>query len=103
MQHPEGQSVAPETEAVFRVKATGNNLQFQWQKNRRDLSDGDRFCDTNTDTLHILEVEKSDKGRYRCHIENDLGEEFSKEAVLKVSKLFIVVDDMCFIIPTFFL
>ena len=88
--------MASETEAVFRVKATGNNLQLKWQKNRRDLSDGDRYCDTNKDTLHILEVKKGDKGRYRCHIQNDLGEKFSKEAVLTVSKLFIVVDDMCF-------
>ena len=91
LQHPESQSVAPGNEAVFRVKATGNGLLFQWQKNRRDLSDGDRYCDTNTDTL---QVEMSDKGCCRCHIENDLGEKFSKEAVPTVSELVIVVDVM---------
>ena len=80
---------------MFRVKATGNGLLFQWQKNQRDLSVDDRYCETNTDTLHILEVENSDKGRYRCHIKNDLREKFSKEAVLTVSKLIIVVDVMC--------
>ena len=74
---------------MFRVKATGNGLLFQWQKNRRDLSDGDRYCDT-------LQVEMSDKGCCRCHIKNDLGEKFSKEAVFTVSKLVIVVDVMDF-------
>ena len=86
--------MASETEAVFRVKATGNNLQLKWQKNRTDLSDDEKYCDTDTDTLHIVEVEKGDKGRYRCHVTNYTGEKFSKEVFLTVSKLVIHVD-MC--------
>lgn len=82
--------MAVEAKAVFRVEATGDNLHFQWQKNRTDLSDGGRYCDTDTDTLCIVEVEKDDKGRYRCIVENSVGKQFSKEASLTVGKLIIL-------------
>ena len=84
---PEGQTVAAGTEAVLRVKATGDSLHFQWQKNRSNLCDGGKYCDTNTDTLRILDVDKDDKGRYRCFVKNDVGEKISDEAVLTISKL----------------
>ena len=87
---PKTESLAPGAEANFRVRATGDNLHYQWQKDRVDLSDDDRHHDTGTDTLHIVKVEKSDsKARYRCRVKNEIREEFSKEAVLKVGKLVI--------------
>ena len=82
--------MAPGAIAEFQVKATGDGLQFQWQKNRKEiLSDGGKYCDTDTDTLHIEEVEESDKGRYRCIVtaKNDAGKKkFSNEAHLTISK-----------------
>lgn len=86
--------MAPGAVAEFQVKATGDGLQFQWQKNRKEiLSDGGRYCDTDTDTLHIEEVEESDKGRYRCIVtaRNDAGKKFSDEARLTISKYINVV------------
>ena len=74
--------------AEFRVEATGDVLQFQWQKNGTDIYDhGSRYRGTTTDTLRILMVEKGDKGCYRCFVKNYKGEEFSNDAVLIVSKL----------------
>ena len=73
------------------VQGTGDNLHYQWQKDEIDLSDDDRYHDTDTDTLHIMQVEKGDsKAHYRCHVKNEIGEEFSKEAILTVSKLVII-------------
>ena len=93
--HPKSQSFPTGTEAKFRVQATGDNLQFQWQKNRNYLSDDNRHHGTGTDTLHIVKVEKGDsKAHYRCSVKNEI-EEFSKEAVLTVSKLVINVFSMC--------
>ena len=92
--HPQNQSVAPGTVAEFQVKATGNGLQFQWQKNRtKILCDDGKYCDTETATLHIEEVDESDKGRYRCIItaRNDAGKKFSDEARLTVCKYIKVV------------
>ena len=79
------------TPTVFTVGATGDNLQFQWQKNFRDLSDGDKYRGTVTDTLQILHVEKDDESHYRCLVKNDVGEMFSDEALLSVSKLLAVI------------
>ena len=74
------------------VRAAGDNLRYQWQRDGIDLSDDDRHHDTGTDTLHIVKVEKGDsKAHYRCHVKNEIGEEFSREAVLTVSKLMVEV------------
>ena len=48
--------------------------------------DGNKYCGTKTHTLHIKDVEKSDKGNYQCLVKNDVGE-LSEEASLAVSKL----------------
>ena len=77
--------MAPGTEIKFNIEATGDDLKFQWQKNRNiDLSDDEKYCGANTDTLHIVEVEKGDKGRYRCRVSNYIGETFSEEAFRKL-------------------
>ena len=72
--HPENISVATGATAVFTVEATGDNLQFQWQKNDKDI-DQDKFrlqCNhtDNISTLRIECVEKSDKGHYKCLVKN---------------------------------
>ena len=78
---------------MFNIEATGDDLKFQWQKNCNiDLSDDEKYCGANTDTLHIVEVEKGDKGRYRCRVSNYIGKTFSEEAFCK-----LVIDVvMCF-------
>ena len=82
IQHPKDQSVATGADVSFHVEATGDNLTFQWQKNHSDLDDGERCCGTRTNRLRIIEVEMSDKGRYRCLVKNSVGDEFSQEAFL---------------------
>ena len=74
--------------AEFTVKATGDVFQFQWQKDGSDIHDhGSRYRGTDTHTLHILMVEKGDEGCYRCLVKNCLGERFSNDVILTVSKL----------------
>ena len=72
----------------FTVKATGDVLQFQWQKDGSDIHDhGSRYRGTDTHSLHILMVEKGDEGCYRCLVKNYGGERFSNDVILTVSKL----------------
>ena len=74
--------------AEFTVKATGDVLQFQWQRNGTDIHDHDsRYRGTDTDTLRILMVEKGDEGCYRCLVKNYVGERFSNDVILTVSEL----------------
>ena len=94
--HPESKSVATGADTTMTVRATGDNLHYQWQKDGIDLSDDDRHHGTETDTLHIVKVEKRDsKPHYRCSVKNEIEEKFSKEAVLKVGRLVINIVDMC--------
>ena len=85
--HPENRSVVTGVDIDFNIQATGDNLQFQWQKDGSDLSEGGKYCGANTDTLHIIKMEEDDKGRYRCIVKNDVEMKFSDEALLTVSKL----------------
>ena len=83
---PKDQSVAPGAEAKFQLKATGDCPKFQWKKDYEELHDGVKYYGTDTDTLRIKDVEKSDKGCYQCLVKNSDGEKLSDEAKLTVSK-----------------
>ena len=87
VQHPENQSIIPGKDIEFSIEATGDNLQFQWQKDGSDLSDGEKYHGVHTDTLHIMRVREGDKGRYRCLVMNNVKTKFSHEALLSESKL----------------
>ena len=94
--HPESKSITTGGDVNTTVQATGDNIHYQWQKDGIDLSDDDRHCDTSTHTLRIVKMEKDDnKVHYSSLVKNEVGEEFSKDAVLTVSKLIINVVDVC--------
>ena len=88
IQHPESKSVATGASTTLTFEASGDDLQFQWKKDSKDLHDGSKFCGTKTKTLQIKDAEKSDKGSYQCLVKNNVGE-LSEEADLAVSKLVI--------------
>ena len=93
-QDPESQSIATGADASFRVEATGDELQFQWQKDERNIIDNEsRF----TSMLRIHHVQKSDKGHYRCLIKNPVEKngKYSHEAELTVCKLFFLLLAWC--------
>ena len=77
---------------MFRVETTGDDLQFQWQKDDIDIDSSEpRFqCNSagTVSTLHIKDTNKSDKGHYRCLITNPVEKKgmLSAEANLLVCK-----------------
>ena len=74
MQHPKSKSVVTRVPTAFTVEATGNNLQFQWQKDGIDIDRNKSRLQcsqtANASTLHIHVVEKCDKGHYKCLVKN---------------------------------
>ena len=88
-QHSKDQSVATGMDMQFNIKATGDNLLFQWKKNGHDLSDNHKYRGTKTHTLRIVAMEESDKAHYSCLVKNDLGELLSDPALLRVSKFLV--------------
>ena len=97
--HPETQSVATGTNTSFRVEATGDDLQFQWQINGDNVDSSEPRLQTqcsssgNASILHIKDTKKSDKGHYRCLVTNPVERSGkpSNEADLSVCKLFSMV------------
>ena len=77
-QHPESQSVVTGTPIAFTVEATGDDLQFVWQKDGKDIDKNEsRFQCRQTDdtsTLHIEHGKKSDQGHYKCLVKNPVKE-----------------------------
>ena len=91
-QDPENLSVATGADTMFRVEATGDELQFHWQKDGIDIDSSEPrlHCNSvgNASTLHIKDTKKSDKGHYRCLIKNPVEQRgmLSKEANISVCK-----------------
>ena len=86
--------MASEANVEFVVEATGLNLQFQWQKFGKNLDPQARFyidnSQTNSSTLCIQPVKKSDKGRYKCLVSNpENSKKSSSAAELKVCKFLV--------------
>ena len=83
----ESQSIAAGRSIAFTVKATGDDLRFQWQKDDQNIDENEsrlQCSQTNsTSTLHIEHVKKSDQGLYKCLVKNQV-EETSHEAELTV-------------------
>ena len=82
------------TPIAFTVEAAGDDLQFLWQKDGKDIDKNEsrRQCSQtdNTSTLHIEHVKKSDQGHYKCLVKN-LVEETSFEAGLTVCEFVYAV------------
>ena len=96
-QSPESQSVSTGADISFSVEATGDDLQFQWQKDGADIDTKyPRFSSSQTDntsTLRIQRVQESDKGCYRCLVKNPVEQSGvpSKEAELAVGKFVVPI------------
>ena len=93
-QDPVSQSVNAGQTAVFTVSASGTTpLNYQWQKNQVNLSDGGNISGSTTHTLQVSNVQPSDEGDYRCIVTNNYGSATSNAATLDVT---YVPPDFCF-------
>lgn len=82
---PGNQNVCPDATATFTVTATGvGPLEYQWQKNNVDLTEGGDVTGTQTDSLQIAHVEAGDAGNFRCIVSNAGGDTASSAATLSV-------------------
>ena len=93
IQHPNSQTVPTGAQTTFTIQATGDDLTFQWQKNGRDVHNDNNYSGTDTNTLNIRHVKKSDGGRYRCLVMNEVKKDgiHSKEAQLNVCKFIYIL------------
>ncbi|MHC4444084.1 MAG: immunoglobulin domain-containing protein [Planctomycetota bacterium] len=71
--------------AQFNVVATGASLEYQWQKNGTNLSDGGNISGAATGTLQVSNVQASDAANYRCVVSNNGGDVTSDQASLTLA------------------
>ena len=85
-QHPKSQSALTGAQATFKVEATGDDLTFQWLKNGSDVHNDSNYGGTDTNTLMIQHVTKSEGGCYSCLVSNEVKKDgdMSNEAQLTV-------------------
>ena len=93
IQHPNSQSVPTGAQTTFTVDATGDDLIFRWQKNGSDVHNDRNYSGTDTNTLSIQHVKKSDGGCYRCLVKNEVKKDgiLSKEAQFSVCKFILYI------------
>jgi len=62
------------TPIAVTVEATGDNLQFLWVKDAKNIDKNESRLQCsqtdNTSALHIQHVKKSDQGHYKCLVKN---------------------------------
>ncbi|MEK7676192.1 MAG: immunoglobulin domain-containing protein [Verrucomicrobiota bacterium] len=72
-------------DTVFNASAAGPSpLTFQWHQDGQALSDGDRITGSTSQTLHLANVQSSDRGSYSLLVSNRFGIVFSHTAKLLV-------------------
>ena len=91
---PEQKDAVPGKPVTFSIQVTGTEpLKYQWQHKTGEESGEWQSCDvesfpgTNSSTLTILSVQKSNEGSYCCTVSNCAGSETSECARLTVGEL----------------
>ena len=80
------QNVVPGASVMFTVVADGSDLTYQWQRDRVNLTDGDKYSDTTTATLTVMNVMEEDEGSFTCVVTNVVSSITSSAAPLTVRK-----------------
>lgn len=84
-QHPSSQTICPGDNAAFTVAASGlGTLNYQWQKNGANLSDGGHYSGVTTATLSISGADAGDAASYRCVVSVGCSSTTSNAATLTV-------------------
>ncbi len=71
--------------AIYHIGASGSNLIYQWEYNSVPLNDFANVSGTNTNTLVIQKIEKSNAGVYNCLVTGSCGSQRSIPVSLVVN------------------
>ena len=83
---PKGVTVKEGKTAVFKVKATGSKLKYQWYCQKPGSTSWCKVKNGTKPTLKITAKLKMNGYAYRCKVYNSIGKVYSKTVKLKVKK-----------------
>jgi Immunoglobulin I-set domain len=81
---PANLTISAGGQATFAVAATGFALQYQWQLDGANLTDGNGVSGSASPTLQISRTARSDAGKYTVVVSNGAGAVVSPVALLTV-------------------
>jgi hypothetical protein len=84
---PQSLTICSGQNSYFNVGATGYNLNYKWQKDGTDLSDGGNITGSGTSTLVISNATIGDMGVYRCFLDGYCNDILTGAANLIVNSL----------------
>jgi hypothetical protein len=85
-QQPSNRSVAEGASTNFTITVIGDgHLDYRWQKNTANLSDGGHYSGAASATLTIIGADSADAATYRCIVTNAFGSVTSSPATLVVT------------------
>ncbi|MGI8964493.1 MAG: immunoglobulin domain-containing protein, partial [Limisphaerales bacterium] len=90
---PSPQTAAHGTNVMFTVTASGTSLQYQWQKDGKELADYGNVSGAKTATLKLVGVAQVDVADYTVVVSNESGVVTSAIATLKVNSIMVFSDD----------
>ena len=71
----------------FKINTSFPVMKFQWQHNKMNITNGEKYSGAATNNLTIMDMEKADSGNYSCIVTTVFGlDVFSQQAQLKVCK-----------------
>lgn len=82
IKQPKSKTVTKGYKASFSIEAAGSYpLDYQWQKDGKNLIDGDHISGSNNATIIIKNVKNSDEGKYLCIVTDEIGNVTTSSAV----------------------
>ncbi len=82
---PRGQAAVPGDNVNLYVEASGDDLEYQWQKNGVNLPEGGHYFNTWGDRLYVDDVTAAESGSYRVLVWNAYGLTNSRTVQLYVA------------------
>ena len=73
--------------AVFSIRASGENLSYQWYKGTAVLMDGARISGARTARLSLSDLNAADEGAYSCQVFGDCSSVMSNAATLGLGRM----------------
>ena len=72
---------------TFNITAGFDVKGFQWQRNKMNITDGDKYLNATTSNLTIMNIGQTEEGNYSCIVTTTFGLGIiSQQAQLKVCK-----------------
>ncbi|HEX2967521.1 MAG TPA: immunoglobulin domain-containing protein [Bacteroidales bacterium] len=88
--HPVSKNLCLHDWLILEITATGENLNYEWQKNGIPLAPDANTTGITSSLLVITDVSALRSGSYRCRVSNSCNEEISNVAIINIDPALVL-------------